>query len=210
MTISTPTDPLVEALKEIATYSECVGNPRYGFEVLQRKAAKALEAHSRRVPAEAVAWRCRVGTSSWVVEDAGDAAIYAAMEGHVVRPLYDTPLDLEGVRAALEKVRDRFFPAAQPERDRDEMWDEVNCVLASLQPKQDRRDPPRPAASADDRTTAQLTRPVLEKLAREAEAIASMQVPGAKTIQWAEDNGDLISRLARQGLSTFTPKQEQR
>lgn len=34
-------------------------------------------------------------------------------------------------RDVLKAVRDRFFPADQPERDRDEMWGMVNEALAS-------------------------------------------------------------------------------
>lgn len=34
---------------------------------------------------------------------------------------------------ALKRVRDRFFPADQPERDRDEMWDMVNEVIAKAE-----------------------------------------------------------------------------
>lgn len=37
------------------------------------------------------------------------------------------------LREALEGVRDRFFPANQPERDRDLQWDEVNEALQSAE-----------------------------------------------------------------------------
>lgn len=120
MTTNTPTDPLVEALKKIATYSECVGNPRYGFEVLQRKAAKALEAHSRRVPAEAVEPDCPIKINDgrrWLArnlmdsklsdkEALGIVAYHPDIKDHWSNAAPATPPapDLEGVRAALAKI----------------------------------------------------------------------------------------------------------
>ena len=37
----------------------------------------------------------------------------------------------EQLREALQRVRDRFFPESQPERDRDELWQLVNDALAT-------------------------------------------------------------------------------
>lgn len=37
----------------------------------------------------------------------------------------------QALEAALTKVRDRFFPADQPERDQDILWDEVNSALSA-------------------------------------------------------------------------------
>lgn len=36
---------------------------------------------------------------------------------------------VKALEEALQKVRDRFFQANQPERDRDILWDEVNEAL---------------------------------------------------------------------------------
>lgn len=41
------------------------------------------------------------------------------------------PESSQKIRAVLEQVRDRFFPADQPEQDRDYMWDGVNEALSS-------------------------------------------------------------------------------
>lgn len=38
--------------------------------------------------------------------------------------------EVERLRAALAVVRDRFFPASQPERDRDLHWQLVNDALS--------------------------------------------------------------------------------
>ena len=58
-----------------------------------------------------------------------------APEGILASHVNDIPAlreaadEIERLRAALTKVRDRFFPADQPERDRDLDWDLVNDAL---------------------------------------------------------------------------------
>lgn len=53
-------------------------------------------------------------------------------------PLYARPISAEPVNArlldALRECRDRFFPADQKERDRDQQWGAVNGAIAAAEP----------------------------------------------------------------------------
>ncbi len=57
--------------------------------------------------------------------------------GHLEDPKPPEPGVVEELVVALKLVRDRFFPADQPERDRDLLWESVNAALSRTENRGD-------------------------------------------------------------------------
>lgn len=156
MTINTPADPLVEALKPFADKWKSLRDPlpQHPFSVTVDamaccQAAQALD-HSSRVTPPADAWRVRDFADGWILFPTKPQARREARgTDRAVQPLYATPPapDLEGVRAALSVIAaasrrsETMFGGKMSEITR--VFENITRVseqaLATLQPKQEQR-----------------------------------------------------------------------
>jgi len=110
---------------------------------LLRERAEAAEARLARAreALEEIANECDPDDPEWHFPAQARKHLWDVSQ-EAIRALADTDpagrADYEArlarAREALTKVRDRFFPTWQPERDRDVLWNEVNAALSDTSP----------------------------------------------------------------------------